>query len=666
MMTNAPSTNTLAAHSPCPILQVTAQGNIVWCNTAASKILKEYNVDSRSAKLNDLIPGLSLNQVSSQSGRFDRSKLLQKTYLAAGQDWTIVPLPNDSGLALYGQPHSADNRHNQALDHLVAVSNDGELSFDDRIQRILESAYRYFDLDFGSLCRFEGQSVLVEAVADDHEFLFRNQRLPLEATYCCLVQRGSALLAIHDAHERPFGSEMARDRISLGALLAIRLWVGGEDYGALVFGHRTPRTRPFSNAELRFLELTARWLEYELSSSAHLSELTHREARYRTLYKKTPVMMLSVDCAGRIVEVSDRFLQKLGYTRDSVLGRSYLDFVERNGPSEITDSGDFLPLPEHGRTPDEPKSVTFISAAGIRIETEMRSMPHASGIGCEHEILCVLNDVTAHNLAERELAAANARLQRANEGLQRFNMIASHDLQEPLRKIRAFGSLLESELGHCLAGDAAYALSAMVNASRRLTDLVDDLLALSQESRRQYQKKPVPMANILSDTLGAQALSWDITAQPIVACDPCAVARIIDNFATNACKYAHPDRAPHIQVAANRQPDGAYEIVLADNGIGLSGIELHEMFEPFKRFCDDPGIPGTGTGLAICAAICKQLGWDIGARDRDGDGADFYLRIPRNDVVVAAEEAPPPKNPVRPSEALTDDDIERFAPYSAA
>lgn len=666
MMVDASSPGSLAEHSPFPMLHCTADGTIVWCNAAASHIFEKYSADYESAKLTKLIPGLSLNRVSSENGGFDQSQLAPNTQSAAGHCWTIVPLRDGAGLAIYGRPCSAQIRHNRALDHLVAVSNNGELSFDDRIQKILESAYRYFDLDFGSLCRFDGDMVLVEAVADDHPFLYRGQRLRHEDTYCSLVRTGSPLLAIDDARERPFGSETARNRVPLGALLAIRLCTSGGDYGALVFGHGTPRKRPFSTAELRFLELTGRWLEYELSSSADLQALTHREIRYRTLYNKTPVMMFSIDCVGRIVEVSDCFLEKMSHTREAVLGRSYLDFVQDDRASDPIERHDSTALPEHGWTPDEPRSVTFMSAAGIRIETEMRSMPHVSGMGAEAEILCVLNDITAHNQAERELAEANSRLQQANEGLQRFNMIASHDLQEPLRKIRAFGSLLESELSHCLAGDAAYALSAMVKASRRLTGLVDDLLVLSQESRRHYQKKPVPLAEIVNDTLGPHTLSWEMTAQPVVVCDPSAVARIIDNFATNARKYAHPDRPPHLHIRAESQPDRSCEIVLADNGIGLYGIEIQEIFEPFKRFCDDPNIPGTGIGLAICAAIAKQLGWDIGARNSEGHGAEFYLRIPRVDVIVTADEAPRPEKTPKPPDTLSDAALEQLAPYSAA
>jgi PAS domain S-box-containing protein len=589
--------NSLAAFTPYPVLHCTLDGEIIWANAAASQMLKEYSIDCRSATISELIPSLSLKRPCGRTVAFDLSAdqatSRTSTYVAAGQSWTVVQLPGEKGIAVYGQPVPADGRHNQALDHLVAVSNDSELSFGDRIQRILESAYRYFDLDFGSLCRFDNDdAVVVEAVANEHAFLYRGQRLPMEATYCSLVRNGSTLLAVHDALERPFGSQLARRRVPLGAMLAIRLWVGGKDYGALVFGHRTPRAKPFSAAELRLLELTARWLEYELSSNAHLEELTHREARYRTLYNKTPVMMFSIDCVGRIVEASDRFLEKMGYARNWVLGRSYLDLVDTNNLPRHAELAPDQRLPDLPSALDETRSITFISAGGFRIETEMQSMPHAPVLGAEAEFLCVLNDVTAHNKAERELAEANVQLQRANDGLQRFNMIASHDLQEPLRKIRAFGSLLESELGHCLAGDAAYALSAMVNASRRLTDLVEDLLVLSQESRREYRKRPSPLLNILNDTLGQHGLTWEITAQPIVACDPSALARIIDNMASNASKYAHADRPPHLCVRADRMPCDGYEIVLADNGIGLKNIPREEIFEPFKRFCDNAAIPG--------------------------------------------------------------------------
>jgi GAF domain-containing protein len=135
---------------------------------------------------------------------------------------------------------------------------------------------------------------VVEAATTEHRFLFKGQKLKRDEAYCSLHSDERPLIAVHDCEKEPCGTPWARKRIALGAVLSARLTVGDQIYGAVTFGHRTPRIRPFSEEEIRFLDLTARWLEYELQQQAQLEELTLREERYRTLYNKTPVMMFSI------------------------------------------------------------------------------------------------------------------------------------------------------------------------------------------------------------------------------------------------------------------------------------------------------------------------------------------------------------------------------------
>jgi PAS domain S-box-containing protein len=661
----------LAELAPVAVLKCTLQGRIIWANAIARSILNGYNIILENANVSDLIPLFNMNKVHAHPMTNESSTMAQTTYAitAAGHRWTGQPLPGDNGsgrdgFVLYGQPQTYYDRHSHALDHLVAVSNDTRLSFAERIESILRNAYEYFELDFGALCRYECKDVVVEAATIEHRFLFKGQRLKRDETYCSLHSDEQPVIAIHNCETEPCGSPMARARIALGAVLSVRLTVGDQVYGAMTFGHRTPRIRPFSEEEIRFLDLNARWLEYELQQQAQLEELTLREERYRTLYNKTPVMTFSVDCKGTIIEASSRFLQAIGYERERLIGRSYLDFVRIDCLPQDAATHPAPQLALEG-CPDQSVDLTFVASTDQIIETELRAIRHATANG-RSEILCVLSDVTAHNEAERELASTNAQLQQANDGLQRFNMIASHDLQEPLRKIRAFGSVLESELGHCLVGDAAYALSAMVNASRRLSNLVDNLLALSRESRRQYSKQPEPLARLLDETLSHASLTHDIGPMPIVACDPLAIGRIIDNFAGNSCKYAAMDRAPHLKVRAMPLAGGGYEINFADNGTGFGETDPNELFEPFKRFCEDPGVEGTGIGLAICAAIANGHDWDIGARNGREQGAEFYLRVPDRDVIVQAGEAPASSDATSHQADVLESAIEQIAPYSAA
>jgi PAS domain S-box-containing protein len=660
-------TTILAELAPVAVLQCTVQGQVIWANAAARQIFESYSTFPAQVMLSDLLPSFKLNEIcgnSVQSNHFKFAVETTYTVTAARHRWTAERLPEGAGFVLYGQPQTYYDRHSHALDHLMAVSNDTSLSFAERIHLILQSAYEYFELDFGALCRFDEGGVFVEALANEHPFLFRGQRLAVNETYCGLHSDDLPLIAIHDCSEQPFGTPEAQERVALGAVLSMRLKVGDRVYGAVTFGHKTPRIRPFSDEEIRFLSLTALWLEDEFRQQAQLKELTAREQRYRTLYNKTPVMMFSIDCKGTIIEASSRFLQAMGYQRERVIGRSYLDFVRIDCLPENTQTHPARQLALDGCT-EKWAALTFVACDERVIETELRAMRHAPSEG-RSEILCVLSDVTARNIAERELASTNTRLQQANEGLQRFNMIASHDLQEPLRKIRAFGSLLKSELGHCLAGDSAYALNAMVNASRRLSDLVDDLLVLSRESNREYRKQPVALDTVFADIFLANGVGWEADPLPVVACDPVATGRIIENIASNARKYAHRDIGPHVTVTATRTGDSGYAIAFTDKGVGLHDIDPAELFEPFKRFCDDPEVPGTGVGLAICAAIAQGHGWTMRAEDVPETGARFIIQVPQRDIIVEPGHTPSVAPLHSDMDALEDEELERMAPYSAA
>jgi signal transduction histidine kinase len=237
------------------------------------------------------------------------------------------------------------------------------------------------------------------------------------------------------------------------------------------------------------------------------------------------------------------------------------------------------------------------------------------------------------------LRATSQELERSNRELQDFASIASHDLQEPLRKIRAFGDRLAT--GHAAALDESGQdyLARMTSAAARMQALIDDLLAYSRVASRQEAVHRVSLATVMSevlvdleqrlaDTHGAVKV---IGSLPEVDADPMQLHQLLQNLIGNALKYRRPDVTPEVRVSCVESAAG-WTIQISDNGIGFSQDQAARIFAPFQRLHGRGEFEGTGMGLAICRRIVERHGGTIAAHGRPGEGADFVVTLPRTDT----------------------------------
>lgn len=558
---------------------------------------------------------------------------------------------------------TAGRDYQTALQNLIGWGNNADHALDRRIPEILGIAHRYFGMRFGVLNRISGTRVIVEHIADSTGELFAGQQFDLDETYCGQVASKTDIVMISDIATTDLVKHVCYKRIPLGSLLTAPVFVGNRLYGILLFGDIAVRHTPFTPEQINLLQLAAQWLGHELAARERHHQLEAREKRYRNLYRRTPVMMHSVDWSGRLVEVSNAWLENMGYRREEVIGHQAVEFMtEDSALKAITDAlpGDSRPRSNNHREPyvlrrrDGSKIEVELSAIGDwsglsfadGAAAEFMGNPiaslddNATGNGSEVS-LCVFVDVTERNRAQRSNAHANASLLRANEGLKRFNLIASHDLQEPLRKIRAFGSMLESELGSSLNGDAQFALRAIVGSSQRLSTLVEDLLSYTRQSNEGYDIEHVDLNRLLEGSVRVAANDASMSADvftidplPVVLGGRIPLERLFSNLLANAIKYRHPDRPLRARILVNCSTTMRdVEIVVRDNGVGIPQTQLERVFEPFRRLCTRQEIDGTGIGLAICRMIAIRHGWKLSARAAPEHGTDFCLELPVSDLV---------------------------------
>jgi signal transduction histidine kinase len=232
-----------------------------------------------------------------------------------------------------------------------------------------------------------------------------------------------------------------------------------------------------------------------------------------------------------------------------------------------------------------------------------------------------------------ELERSNEELQRSNDELKQFAFVASHDLQEPLRSITSFCNLLEDEYRGRLDEQADDYIDRIVNGSKRMKALVNDLLSYSRVTREvQAEFRPVDLREVVEAAVeNLQTAIHEADAEinagplPVVAGDRTQLVQLMQNLIGNAIKY-RGERPPQVRIEAVRR-GAAWECSVRDNGIGIAPEFHQQIFEIFKRLHGRDKYPGTGIGLAVCKKIVQRHGGQIFVDSQAGHGSVFRFTI---------------------------------------
>ncbi|MFI5212577.1 MAG: ATP-binding protein [Candidatus Saccharimonadales bacterium] len=254
----------------------------------------------------------------------------------------------------------------------------------------------------------------------------------------------------------------------------------------------------------------------------------------------------------------------------------------------------------------------------------------ATNAGLEQEI------IKRHD-AETELKEYSKNLALSNQELQNFAYVASHDLQEPLRKIQAFGDLLETEFGQVLGEGVEY-LGRMRGAAARMSVLIEDLLAFSRVTSKAHPNVPVNLNTVAEEVtsdleaqLNRTGGKVQLAALPTVFADPTHMRQLFQNLIGNALKFHRDGVAPIVKVYQKpaRKTDTCHTIYIEDNGIGFEEKYLDRIFSVFQRLHGRDVYEGTGIGLAVCRKIAERYGGTITATSKKNAGSRFIFTIPK-------------------------------------
>jgi PAS domain S-box-containing protein len=246
----------------------------------------------------------------------------------------------------------------------------------------------------------------------------------------------------------------------------------------------------------------------------------------------------------------------------------------------------------------------------------------------------ITRDLTERKRAEDQLKEAADRLRRSNRELEQFASVAAHDLQEPLRKIQAFGDRLRRQSAAALGEQGADYLARMLNAAERMRRLINDLLAFSRVSTRPEPFVSLNLRAAVEDVLADLDVRLhqtggriEIGSLPPVVAAPSQMRQLFLNLLSNALKFRRPDTPPVVTVSGRSRGTMA-EIVVSDNGIGFEPEYRERIFEVFQRLHGRQEYEGTGIGLAICRKIVERHDGTIVAEGEPGAGATFTFTLP--------------------------------------
>ncbi|MDC0713701.1 ATP-binding protein [Stigmatella sp. ncwal1] len=349
------------------------------------------------------------------------------------------------------------------------------------------------------------------------------------------------------------------------------------------------------------------------------------------LVEQSQNMMMTADTEERL-----RFVNFTipGLTYEQVVGRSVYDFVlpadhdrVRAALRKVLETGE--PETYDIQSYAETGPQWFVVRVGpIR--------DHGRIVGCT----MITTDVSSLKKAQLKLEQSNRELAQSNRELEGFASVASHDLQEPLRKIQSFGERLESVAGEAMGPEGLDYLARMRSAATRMRGLINDLLSFARVTSQARPFVQVELSQVASEVLVDLEVAIDqagavvtVDPLPVLEADPTQMRQLLQNLLGNALKFRQEGVIPRLALRSSVDAvAGRCELRVEDNGIGFDEKYLDRIFNVFQRLHAQGKYPGTGMGLAICRKIVERHRGSLSARSAPGQGATFIVTLPLQQV----------------------------------
>lgn len=373
----------------------------------------------------------------------------------------------------------------------------------------------------------------------------------------------------------------------------------------------------------------------ELHVQARTQELQKLQKRNESILNSAGEGIYGLDLQGRTTFVNPAAAKMTGWRVEELIGKP---------ESEV-----FCKAPADGPVVSQnphPGEQTFFRKDGSTFPVEYVRSPIMEKDRLVGAVV-MFKDITERKRTHDALARKAAELARSNAELEQFAYVASHDLQEPLRKIQAFGDRLKSKLESIGSPDGREFLERMQSAAARMQRLINDLLTFSRVISKSNPQVPVDLGQVTREVLSDLEVRIeqtkahiDVGPLPTIHADPMQMRQLLQNLIGNALKFQPANGKPQIQIQAQtvRKPFNGEaaggseqelcELTIKDNGIGFDEKYSEKIFAMFQRLHGRNEYEGTGVGLAVCRRIADRHGGTISAKGKPGEGATFTVTLP--------------------------------------
>jgi PAS domain S-box-containing protein len=378
---------------------------------------------------------------------------------------------------------------------------------------------------------------------------------------------------------------------------------------------------------------------------AYEEALTQSEERYRSLVEQvTDYGIFMMDEKGRIISWNEGAKRINGYTAEEIIGKYFSIFYPEEEILNGKPSYELRVAKETGKYEEEgwrlrkDGSLFWANIVITAVYSENKTL-----IGFSK----VTRDLTERKASEKalrdsndlyrslagELRITNEQLSYANQELEQFTSIVSHDLQEPIRTIKSFLQLIDVKLQNKQYDDLKMYINKSINAANRMRELIQNLLHYSQLGKGEIAQEIVSVNDLVQHALQNLNSSLDISKAKVniqnevgtIFGDRVQLIQLIQNLISNALKFTDADQ-PQIEITCKAE-NGHVQFSISDNGIGISKADMPKVFDIFRRLHTKKEYPGTGIGLAICKKIVDRHNGRIWPESEPGKGTTFYFTI---------------------------------------
>ena len=374
-----------------------------------------------------------------------------------------------------------------------------------------------------------------------------------------------------------------------------------------------------------------------------LYTLKSADHTYRVFIEKMTEGAVTLNSSGIILYCNSQFATMVNLPLSNVIGLPFENFIAPEN------SGQYKELFKRCWKTDCKGEVTLRSGdASTPVQLSLTTLELDEGIA----LSIIITDLTAQKATQQQLKRNNEKLEEANRALessnhdlQQFASVASHDLQEPLRKIQIFSNLMRERQSE-LSPELKKYLEKIVDSSSRMKTLIINILSYSRLSAKDHQKELIDLNELLKELKddfelmiqekGAEIIIGEL---PSLDVNKGQMRQVFQNIISNALKFSKTDKTPVISINAKRISQKSFDsneesngdfclITIRDNGIGFDEKYVSNIFALFERLNSKDKYEGTGIGLAIAKKIIDKHNGLITANSTEGSGAEFKIILP--------------------------------------